>query len=188
VILFTADTHFGDPRVLRLDRRPFASLAEHDEALVAAWNAAVGAEDEVWHLGDFARGSREAKEGLLARLSGRKHLVAGNNDDADTLGLGGWASVGSYAEIDADGRRLVLCHYAFRTWNGMGRGALDLHGHSHGALTPLPRQYDVGVDGFPYRPVALAAILASRRRGARRAGAAGNRSAKAAAGIGRPKK
>jgi calcineurin-like phosphoesterase family protein len=29
---------------------------EHDEALVRAWNDVVGAEDEVWHLGDFALG------------------------------------------------------------------------------------------------------------------------------------
>ncbi len=29
---FTSDTHFGDPRVLRIDRRPFPDLATHDAA------------------------------------------------------------------------------------------------------------------------------------------------------------
>ncbi|WP_279482492.1 metallophosphoesterase family protein [Aureimonas sp. SK2] len=164
MIFFTGDTHFNDPRVLRLDRRPFADLAEHDEALVAAWNAAVGAEDEVWHLGDVARGTPAFKDGLLSRLNGTKHLIAGNNDDAATLENSHWRSVQAYAELDVDGTRLVLCHYAFRTWNGMGKGAINLHGHSHARLKPLPRQFDVGVDVFPYRPVSLPEILASRRR------------------------
>jgi hypothetical protein len=55
-IFFTGDTHFGDRRVLRFDHRPFGTLDEHDEALVAHWNEAVGPDDEVWHLGDFALG------------------------------------------------------------------------------------------------------------------------------------
>ncbi|ALN74014.1 metallophosphoesterase family protein [Aureimonas sp. AU20] len=164
MIFFTADTHFADPRVLRLDKRPFATLAEHDAALTDAWNAAVGPEDEVWHLGDFARGSPAQKTDRLGQLHGRKHLVAGNNDDEATLALEGWSSVSPYRELRVDGRALVLCHYAFRTWNGSGKGALDLHGHSHGRLTPIPGQYDVGVDVFRFRPVTLADILVSRRR------------------------
>ncbi|WP_182083969.1 metallophosphoesterase family protein [Aureimonas sp. ME7] len=164
MIFFTADTHFNDPRVLRLDRRPFADLAAHDEALVAGWNAAVAPSDTVWHLGDFARGTPAEVDVLLVRLNGTKHLIAGNNDDEATRSLAGWASISDYSEIEVDGRRLILCHYAFRTWNGMGRGAIDLHGHSHGRLKPMTRQYDVGVDAFPFRPVALDEILRSRAR------------------------
>ncbi|MBB3997104.1 metallophosphoesterase family protein [Aureimonas pseudogalii] len=167
MIFFTSDTHFNDPRILRIDRRPFPDLARHDEALTAEWNRVVGEGDEVWHLGDFAKGTAASKRERLAALHGTKHLVIGNNDDAETEAAG-WASVQSYAEITVDERRLVLCHYAFRTWNGMGKGALDLHGHSHARLKPMTRQHDVGVDAFPFRPVTLAEILASRTRGAGR--------------------
>jgi calcineurin-like phosphoesterase family protein len=41
----------------------------------------------------------------------------------------------------------------------MGRGSLNLHGHSHARLKALPRQFDVGVDGRDFRPVRLADIL-----------------------------
>ncbi|WP_159718838.1 metallophosphoesterase [Geminicoccus flavidas] len=160
---FTADTHFGDPRVLRIDRRPFGSLAEHDRALVERWNAAVGAGDEVWHLGDFARGDRARVEDLLAQLNGTKHLIIGNNDGPATLEASAWSSVAHYRELADEGRRLVLCHYPFRTWNGMGKRAIDLHGHSHGRLKPLTRQIDVGVDAWQFRPVSLATMLAGRR-------------------------
>ena len=81
-----------------------------------------------------------------------------------TLALAGWSSVQSYAEMTVDGVMLVLCHYAFRTWNGMGRGSIDLHGHSHGALRPAPKQYDVGVDVWDFTPVTLDQIRSRRRR------------------------
>ena len=161
-LYFTSDTHFGDHRTLNIHKRPFASVAEMDEALVAAWNAAVGESDEVWHLGDFARKLADIPA-LLERLNGRVHLVRGNNDPAGICELLGWASVSDYRELEAEGRKLVLCHYPFRSWNGQHRGALNLHGHSHGKLKPLPRQYDVGVDARGFRPITLAEIMAQPR-------------------------
>ena len=168
-VFFTGDTHFGDRRVLRFDHRHFPSLAAHDEALVARWNEAVGPDDVVWHLGDFAIGpSRAEIHALLASLNGRKHLIVGNNDGLDTLEAPDWASLQHYAEIVVDERKLVLCHYPFRTWNGIGSGAINIHGHSHGRLTPATRQYDVGVDVWDFRPVPLGTVLARRRRTARK--------------------
>ena len=144
--------------MLNIHKRPFASVAEMDEAMIAGWNGAVGEADEVWHLGDFARRLTDVP-GLLERLAGRKHLVLGNNDDPGIAAVPGWESVSDYRELEEDGRRLVLCHYPFRSWNGQHRGAIDLHGHSHGKLKPMPRQFDVGVDARGFRPVTLAALL-----------------------------
>ena len=91
-VFFTSDTHFGHGGALGLYRRPFASVAAMNEALVERWNETVGPEDTVWHLGDFAIRQRPTVVAdLLARLNGRKHLVAGNNDppaDARARGLG----------------------------------------------------------------------------------------------------
>ncbi|MGH6645183.1 MAG: metallophosphoesterase [Bradyrhizobium sp.] len=161
-----SDTHFGDPRGLRIDRRPFASVREHDEALVARWNETVAAGDTVWHLGDFALARiPERVASLLGQLNGTKHLIIGDNDPAATLEAQGWASASHYVETTVDGIDLVLCHYPFRTWNGMSRGRINLHGHSHGRLKPATRQYDVGVDVWGFRPVTLSTILARPRHG-----------------------
>lgn len=155
-VWFTADTHFGHPGALGLYRRPFTSVVEMNAAMVANWNAAVGPDDDVWHLGDFAlRMSTADADALLRSLPGHKHLIVGNNDTPEVSALAAWDSVQSYAEIAVDTFRLVLCHYAFRTWNGMSKGTLNLHGHSHGRLKPIPRQIDVGVDCWGFRPVAL---------------------------------
>ena len=164
MIYFTSDTHFADIRVLRIDRRPFTSMPEHDAALVQLWNETVSPTDEVWHLGDFTRGGQAGYAAeLLAALNGRKHLIIGNNDAAETLSTPGWASVQHYAELALDGKLLILCHYPFRTWNQIGKRSIDLHGHSHGRLTPIPRQYDVGVDAWQFRPVTLETVLARPR-------------------------
>lgn len=164
-VFFTADTHFGHGGALGFYHRPFASTAAMDEALVLRWNETVGPGDEVWHLGDFAiRQSAAVVAAMLARLAGVKHLVIGNNDPPATTGQPLWASVQPYAEITLDGVPLVLCHYPFRSWRGMNKGALNLHGHSHGRLKPLPRQFDVGVDVRDFRPVTLAEIVAPAAR------------------------
>ena len=163
-VYFTSDTHFSDMRILRIDKRPFRTLDEHDAALIGNWNDVVRPDDTVWHLGDFALGPTDARVAeILATLQGTKHLITGNNDGPGTLAAPGWASVAAYAEIDVDDTRLILCHYAFRTWNAMGRGALNLHGHSHGLLKTAPKQYDVGVDVWDFRPVTLGDLRTRRR-------------------------
>jgi len=168
MIFFTADTHFADPRVLRIDKRPFANMVDHDEALIANWNSVVGDDDEVWHLGDVMSSRGGECDTLLSKLHGRKHLIIGNNDPESTCKACGWASVQHYAEMTLDDHRLIICHYAFRTWNQMGKKSINLHGHSHGRLKPLPRQFDVGVDAQSLRPVTLDEIFASRATRVRR--------------------
>ena len=158
-VYFTSDTHFGDHRTINIHKRPFASVAEMDAVLVEAWNARVGPADEIWHLGDFARKAADVPA-LLGRLNGTKHLVRGNNDPPGTLSSAGWESVQDYAELDQGSIKIILCHYPFRSWNGQHKGAIDLHGHSHGKLKPVPRQHDVGVDVWAWRPVTLPEILA----------------------------
>ena len=164
-VWFTADTHFGHGATLGQFRRPFGSVADMNVGLIARWNERVLPDDEVWHLGDFAyRMKPAAMTTVLDSLHGTKHLITGNNDGAETLSLRGWASVQAYVEIELDGIHLVLCHYPFRTWNRMGKGALNLHGHSHGRLKPVTRQIDVGVDVWDFRPVTLDTIRAGRKR------------------------
>jgi calcineurin-like phosphoesterase family protein len=158
-VFFTADTHFGDHRTINIQGRPFDGVAAMDAVLIARWNAVVMPDDIVWHLGDVARRAADVTP-LLARLHGTKHLLRGNNDPDATAEAQGWASVAHYAEIECDGHRLVLCHYPFRSWNGQHKRALNLHGHSHGRLKPMLRQFDVGVDVHGFAPVTVAQLLA----------------------------
>ncbi len=164
-IFFTADTHFGDGGARALYRRPFATTADADRVIVDRWNATVGADDEIWHLGDVAIGTlNQAVAELLSALKGRKHLLRGNNDTDAICALPVWISVHDLVHLEMDALHVTLCHYPLRTWPGQARGALNLHGHSHGRLKPLTRQFDVGVDARHFRPVTIAEL---RRKSAR---------------------
>jgi calcineurin-like phosphoesterase family protein len=160
-LFFTSDTHFGDHRVLNIRPRPFGSVDEMNRVMIERWNSRVGKRDVVWHLGDFAS-KIEIAESVLCQLNGQKHLVTGNIDREGVRALK-WSSVQAYIELSLDGVMLVLCHYPFRTWNGLHRGAINLHGHSHGRLKPLRRQFDVGVDANDFSPVLLEDLLSTRK-------------------------
>ena len=158
----TADSHFGHGGILspRMHRpRPFSSVEAMNEALIQQWNNRIREDDVVWHLGDFAYAASAAMcREIFGRLNGRKHLILGNHDHARTTALP-WHSQQQMAEPVIEGRRIVLCHYALRTWHGMHRGAIHLHGHSHGSLPGTARSCDVGVDDWSYRPVTLAEVM-----------------------------
>ncbi|WP_048425873.1 metallophosphoesterase [Methylobacterium indicum] len=164
-VFFTADTHFGDTHILRQRGRVFASIEEHDATLVANWNAAVGPDDEVWHVGDFAAHAERAHcVAVFARLNGVKRLVRGNHDSNRVLDLP-WADPpveSARVTLREEGRewRLFLAHYAHRAWPGLWRGTRHLYGHTHGTLADTTRSCDVGVDAWDYRPVRLAALAA----------------------------
>ena len=163
-IYFTSDHHWGHAAARSFYRRPFSSLSEMDEQMIDRWNSVIRPRDEVWHLGDFAvRQSSERVASLMGMLHGQKHLIVGNNDDATVTSCAAWRSVQAYAELTVDGTKFVLCHYPFRTWRDMDRGSVNLHGHSHGRLKPLPRQFDVGVDVWDFRPVTFADMVGSAK-------------------------
>jgi calcineurin-like phosphoesterase family protein len=163
-VFFTSDTHFGHTNILKYAERPFASIEEHDEALIEAWNEVVtesGA--HVYHLGDFVFGKPRRIEEILPRLNGQIHLILGNHDKhlrkGKTRDL--FASVSDYKSIrvkttPAGGeQRIVLMHYPIESWDKRHYGSWHLHGHCHGTLPSAEhqRRVDVGVDVWNYRPV-----------------------------------
>lgn len=161
--LFTADTHFGHAGVLTMSRRPFGAgeIALHDRMLIEAWNARVKPDDHVWHLGDFAYGPKRTRiHALFEQLAGHKHLVRGNHDYTETLGLPWCEPPRDLVETSLQGTRVVLSHYPMRAWRGAFKGALHLYGHMHGRYAPTSQSLDVGVDCWSYAPVTLSEIQA----------------------------
>ena len=86
-IFLTSDTHYGHSKIIEYCKRPFSSVEEMNETLIANWNAVVKPQDHVYHLGDVTmlRGSVHGKEAfqtiqLCQRLNGHKRLILGNHD------------------------------------------------------------------------------------------------------------
>lgn len=156
---FTSDTHFGHANIIKYCNRPFFSVGEMDEALIANWNSVVKNGDTVWHLGDFTMYGTEQAERYRNRLNGDIHLIWGNHDRNAVRDMTIWKSSQYACEISHSGCKITLCHYAMRVWNKCRRGALMFYGHSHNGLAGSSQSLDVGVDAWHYKPVTLPQIL-----------------------------
>lgn len=69
-VFFTSDTHYHHARVIHYSKRPFESVDEMGEALIANWNAVVRPGDLVYHLGDFAFCDAARAVVIAKRLNG----------------------------------------------------------------------------------------------------------------------
>lgn len=157
-VWFTADTHFNHSRIVEFFRKQFVSVQEMNERIIERWNAVVARGDRVYHLGDFALGSGDAAREIADRLNGNIYLIRGNHErTAETPACRErFVWIKDYEYLKVGEQRIVLCHYAMRTWRSSHRGAWMLHGHSHGSLDELPhRSFDVGVDCWDFSPVSF---------------------------------
>lgn len=170
MIYFTSDTHAGDSNIIRFAKRPFSTVDEMNEALIDNWNSVVGPDDEVYHLGDIAFGSKKFVTEFVSRLNGTIHLVMGNHDyrniwNAKLQHLFADVSMGS--SLVWNHHRIHLSHYPFLCWTGRYHSEPQLHGHMHlrqgydGCDRKLMdevascNQYDVGVDLNNMRPISI---------------------------------
>ena len=74
MIFFTADQHFGHFNIMRLSKRPFASLDEMNEAMIARWNAKVRDEDTIYILGDLFFRAAAKRSQAFGSWQSRPHL------------------------------------------------------------------------------------------------------------------
>ena len=129
---YIADTHFGHENCISFDGRPFKTIEEHDEALIANWNSVVADEDHVYIIGDFAFKSEKPVSEYTKRLKWHLHLIRGNHDKKTQEYESCFETVGDVLTVadDLDGikRRVVLCHY----WMPfVGQKKFMLYGHTH---------------------------------------------------------
>ncbi len=110
--------------IIELCNRPFSSVDEMNEAMIANWNGVVKNCDTVYVIGDFAWKTDKAEE-FLTRLKGKKVLIMGNHDgglvkNAETAKC--FKEITPYLETHIDHRTLTLCHYPMLEWRHSRKG------------------------------------------------------------------
>ena len=76
---FTSDTHFYHNVIIEYCKRPFETIEEHNQKLIDNWNAVVGLDDTVFHLGDFCLGGAPKWREIREQLNGHIILIVGNH-------------------------------------------------------------------------------------------------------------
>ena len=136
MIHYIADLHLDHSNINdKLDKRGFRSVEEMNEHIIKKWNKKISPKDEVIILGDFSFGDAETTMKILKRLNGTKMLIKGNHDknylkdQRFDKTLFKW--IKDVAEINDNGRKVILSHYPNIFYNGQYRGAYMLYGHIH---------------------------------------------------------
>jgi calcineurin-like phosphoesterase family protein len=163
MIYFTSDLHFGHENIIKFCKRPYANAEEMNAALIKNINDTVGADDELYILGDFAFLPTQKIKPILDQFVCKNlHYVHGNHDKAmfasDVVKY--FKSFGSYNRVTWDKGMAVLFHYPILDWESAHRGAWMLHGHCHNTMQypdmlKNKKILDVGVDVWNYKPVSI---------------------------------
>lgn len=159
-IWFISDTHFYHEKIIQHTNRPFASVSEMNTMMVDRWNALVGMNDVVYHIGDFSLRDDPHCVDMIDNLNGTLYLIAGNHDRDKILKAKRWKAVYDMLTVKVEPDiEIILCHYPLERWPKSHYGAYHFHGHTHGTLRSTGRRQDVGVDVWGFAPVSLARLI-----------------------------
>jgi calcineurin-like phosphoesterase family protein len=175
-IWFTADLHFGHPKIVDICNRPvylsdkvlnesgvnqkdvsdptYKRLINeaHNEWLVKeVINKYVRKKDTLYILGDVSMRDKIVTDKFLDRLNGDKRLIVGNHDrnihKSTRFGEITLIKDFNFSRKNPDiNIHIVLCHYPMLSWNRRVYGAWHLFGHVHGRNPGVGRSHDIGLD------------------------------------------
>jgi calcineurin-like phosphoesterase family protein len=169
-----SDTHFSHKRILEFMRkddpskfmRPFASLEEMNETMVERWNARVGDDDTVYHLGDFSFGGKQNIAIWRRRLKGKIKLILGNHDYSAKDYINLFDDIlGTPYKVRTGRGTLLLTHapifLAADDYHHAEHGRIvNVHGHLHDQLTGMDYHESVCVEQTNFEPIAIDEIVA----------------------------
>ena len=163
-VFLTSDTHFGHTNVIRYCNRPFKTIEEMNEALIARWNSRVSVCSTVYHLGDFAMGPRQDLQPFRKALNGKIILIKGNHDRSKLAMLeAGFDEVRNELYVEEKGIKAYLRHHPSERMDAPWKTKADVHfcGHVHNEWQFKERIVNVGVDYWQFMPRTISEILSS---------------------------
>jgi calcineurin-like phosphoesterase family protein len=156
---FVADTHLDHENIIKYCNRPFKSVEDMNNTIVANWNSVVSKEDIVYHLGDWGYGRGHRSIDYWAnRLNGIIITVLGGHDRYPSTIQWSRNKVINYA-----GSYCYLVHKPqdVLRWNG-----IIIHGHKHNSqMNDYPfingknKTINVGVELTNYTPVDINLLM-----------------------------
>lgn len=176
--LLSSDLHLGHLFV-STETRGFATVEEHNEAIIETWRSVVPKGALVYLLGDAVMGKFAENVHLLGELTGDIWLLAGNHDRVHPTyrhknpaklvefrqAYEQYVTIFPEVEITVAGGAVTLCHFPptgdhgdedrYPEYRPVDRGQQFLHGHIHEMWQSLHdgRWINVGVDAWDLAPV-----------------------------------
>jgi calcineurin-like phosphoesterase family protein len=154
-----SDTHFFHKKVAEYCGRP----PDWQERIIANWQSMVADDDQVYHLGDLAFGTKEMVADIVARLPGQLIMIRGNHDQRSTdfyrsLGITMLPDpfyISGYGHWVMTHRPIPLLYMPYDECGF----AINIHGHIHQLPSMDKHHVNVSVDVTDFKPVDLKELL-----------------------------
>jgi calcineurin-like phosphoesterase family protein len=150
-LYFTSDLHLKHAKILEYDSRLFASIEEHDQALIDGIKCTVKPDDLLFILGDITLSKDlEYLNSLFNQISHiRKVLIIGNHDKHllhTSFIKDHFLASFDYLEFKHAKKLIVMSHYPIYSWNRSHHSSLHVYGHTHTHKPVLGNKaFNVGV-------------------------------------------
>lgn len=160
---FISDTHFFHANILKFvdDKgnriRAFKSLDDMHKTMVERWNAQVGKNDYVYHLGDVTFQYHRPFQELMYSLNGDKRLIVGNHDKLKQEGL-----LKHFSKVElwkGFKEHDFTCTHIPGLLDKLRDGHFNVHGHIHQSHMEDLHYINVSVEVRDYYPVHLDTII-----------------------------
>lgn len=168
-VWFSSDWHFGHRNLLNfvkgdgspartfipdgeITERPFASVEEMDEVMIARHNERVGQYDKFYCLGDVSMNLTRFHS-IMPRLNGKKRLILGNHDGFK------FSEYGKYFEKIMESwqplRNVVFTHRPILLGQDDHHKKLtvNVHGHTHNHVMADSKYMNICVEHTNYAPI-----------------------------------
>lgn len=161
---------YGDKRLQEID---------HNEYMIERWNAVVGPDDVILHLGDLCLwrgdGMIMMENRIAPRLNGQKYLIMGNHDKGSKSQYMrmGFTVIEPFA-MKYKGYDVMFQHYPFEGVLQPEDKLVYVHGHIHnngypkengpqgwkaGTNPSMPMQANMSVEEIDYTPQPIEQVL-----------------------------
>jgi calcineurin-like phosphoesterase family protein len=152
-----SDTHFFHQGIIGIAGRPFGSVDEMNMALLDNINRVVKAEDTLFHLGDFGKGSVGLIQSVVSRIKcPNMFLIMGNHDrhwSSQCWREVGFQEVSRWPVIYDDW--CILCHEPVYVEVNSPFGVVYGHTHQNKYDNPNGHYFNACVEVNGYSPVLL---------------------------------
>jgi len=157
MIWFTADFHLSHRNIIKYCNRPFRDVEDMDNIIIKNMISKIKSGDTLYFLGDLTFKVDLARKFFESFKNVKIYFLIGNHDSTKVIKLAEeyCESVSHLKNIQINNQSITLCHYAMRVWNKSHFNSWQLYGHSHGTLTPIGKQYDVGIDTNKFYPISF---------------------------------
>lgn len=157
-IFLTADTSFNNELEFRKRNRPFDSPEEMNESLISKWNEEVGANDIVYHLGNFGERSIPRLKSILFQLNGQISIIRSRSERSlkDLFEIG-FSLVADKMELEYMGYLCIFTHLPLLMADDSG--VINFHGEE--LVRPVIKDFhiNVSIDAWDFKPVELKSLI-----------------------------